>query len=105
MLKSKGTTEKFIFIIEVLIIVAIFATLFISFKNFSVDASDKGAQQLERSIRRSVMACYAAEGVYPTDISYLVDHYGLQIDDSRFIVRYDIFAENIMPDITVIKNK
>ena len=62
-------------------------------------------RQLEQSLRRGCVACYAAEGVYPPDLDYLKDHYGLQIDEDRYTVRYDIFAENLMPDITVLENK
>ena len=51
------------------------------------------------------MACYAEQGVYPPDLDYLTEHYGVQIDDARFTVRYDAFAENLMPDITVLEVK
>ena len=62
-------------------------------------------RQLEQSLRRGCVACYAAEGVYPPDLDYLKDHYGLQVDEARYTVRYDIFAENLMPDITVLENE
>ena len=51
------------------------------------------------------MACYAAEGVYPPTLSYLEEHYGLQIDEERYTVHYSAFAENLMPDITVLENE
>lgn len=60
-------------------------------------------QQLEESLRRSAVACYAAEGVYPPDLAYLEEHYGVQIDQKRFVVYYDAFASNMMPDITVLE--
>ena len=60
-------------------------------------------QQLEESLRRSAVACYAAEGVYPPDLAYLEEHYGVQIDEKRFVVYYDAFAYNMMPDITVLE--
>ena len=50
------------------------------------------------------MACYAAEGRYPPDLEYLKEHYGIQVDEGRYTVRYDAFAENLMPDITVLEN-
>ena len=50
------------------------------------------------------MACYAAEGFYPPNLDYLKDRYGLQIDEKRYTVRYTAFAENLMPDITVLEN-
>ena len=60
-------------------------------------------QQLEESLRRTAVACYAAEGVYPPDLAYLEEHYGVQIDEKRFVVYYDAFASNMMPDITVLE--
>ena len=60
-------------------------------------------QQLEESLRRSAVACYAVEGVYPPDLAYLEEHYGVQIDEKRFVVYYDAFASNMMPDITVLE--
>jgi len=60
--------------------------------------------QLERALRQGCMACYAAEGVYPPDLEYLKDHYGLQVDEARYTVYYSIFAENLMPDITILEN-
>lgn len=68
-------------------------------------SSDLQRQQLEDSIRRSCVACYATEGVYPPDVAYLEDHYGLQIDRTRYTVFYEIFAENLMPEITVVSNE
>ena len=38
-------------------------------------------------------------------IHYLEEHYGIQIDESRYTVYYDIFGSNLMPDITVLENE
>ena len=59
-------------------------------------------QQLEDSIRRAAVACYATEGYYPPDLAYLQTYYGIQIDNTRYAVHYEVFAENLMPDITVV---
>lgn len=75
--------------------------------SFSLMRLDKGSteiqrQQLEDSIRRACISCYSLEGIYPPTLQYLEDNYGLQINDKHYAVFYDIFAENIMPDITVV---
>lgn len=67
--------------------------------------AEQGRQQLEQSLRRAAVACYAAEGAYPADLAYLEQHYGVQIDTGRYTVYYDIFAGNIMPDITVLEKE
>ena len=61
--------------------------------------------QLEQNLRRAAAACYAAEGVYPPDIAYLEAHYGIVIDRARYTVFYEIFAENLMPEITVVNKQ
>ena len=58
--------------------------------------------KLEESIRRACVVCYSTEGFYPPDIAYLEQRYGIQTDPARYTVFYDIFAENIMPEITVV---
>ncbi len=64
---------------------------------------DQGKQQLEDALRRTAVACYASEGFYPPSVQYMCQHYGLQYDASRYTVRYDVFASNLMPDITVLE--
>ena len=62
-------------------------------------------KQLENSIRKATMTCYATEGVYPPTLEYLKKNYGIQIDESRFTVFYEGFAKNLMPEITVMENQ
>lgn len=63
----------------------------------------EGRAQLEAAIRRSAVTCYALEGFYPPDITYLQRHYGLQVDEEAYIVHYALVASNWMPDITVLE--
>ena len=66
--------------------------------------SEEDLRQLEESLRRGCVACFAAEGAYPPSVDYLKEHYGLQVDEGRYTVHYYAFAENLMPDITVLEN-
>ncbi len=80
------------------------AGVFLYGLNSAVGTSRAEAKRIaEDSIRRAVLSCYALEGSYPETYEYLRDHYSLQIDEDKFIVHYEIFASNIMPDITVIE--
>ena len=56
----------------------------------------------EQSVRRAVVQCYAVEGRYPPDLAYLEKRYGLSVDEERYIVHYNNFADNLMPDIRVL---
>lgn len=84
------------------VILAILLWFFTAVGNLSRDSGDEGRAQLESALRRSAVACYAAEGVYPPTLDYLTEHYGVQIGD-QYIVFYEIFASNLMPDITVLE--
>lgn len=90
---------------------AVFAVLFIAAAVFIITGVQQAARQerqeekrlAEESIRRGVITCYALEGVYPPCYEYLEENYGIQIDEEKFTVFYEIFASNIMPDITVVE--
>ena len=57
---------------------------------------------LKDAALRAAVACYSVEGVYPDSADYLTEHYGLHYDESMFILQYDAFADNILPDIRVL---
>lgn len=57
---------------------------------------------VQQAVERAVIQCYAIEGMYPADINYIKDHYGIQIDESQYVVHYESFGTNIMPNIKVI---
>lgn len=57
---------------------------------------------VERAIRRAAVECYALEGFYPTELSYLTERYGVVVDSARFFVDYQYVASNLMPELTVI---
>lgn len=103
MKKKYLTPELLLRIITVLLLAAMFFVLFKAMVNLTAAQSSAGRDSLEAAIRRSVMTCYAEEGVYPPSLDYLLDNYGMYFNDSDYIVHYDIFAENIMPDITVLE--
>lgn len=62
-------------------------------------------RQLQEVLQKGCVSCYAAEGIYPPDLEYLKEHYGIQIDEERYTVYYNRFAQNLMPDVTVLENK
>ena len=57
------------------------------------------------AIRDAAVTCYAVEGAYPMSLDYLRDNYGLAYDQSRYMVTYDAFASNQMPEIYVTETE
>ena len=51
------------------------------------------------------MQCYALEGAYPQSLSYLEKNYGVQVNHSRFIVSYEVYASNQLPVVAVLEKQ
>lgn len=69
------------------------------------DRASEDKQQLTEALTRAAVACYAAEGVYPPDVTYLEENYGIQINKDLYTIKYEVIASNLMPDITVLENQ
>ena len=92
----------------IVMLAALAAAVFCLYKAAGRMGSNQEAEslkQLDTSIRKAMMTCYATEGVYPPTIQYLKDNYGVQVDETRFVVFYEVFWENMMPDITVMERQ
>jgi len=90
-------------IVPVLFTIAVMAMILYGLGQTEAASRTEAKRILEKSIRRAVVTCYAIEGRYPESIAYIEENYSIHIDWDRFIVHYQIFAENIMPDIMVIE--
>ena len=85
--------------------IIIFIVFLTSLSSVSSEKLSQDRAQLEKAIANAAVSCYAIEGAYPESIDYLIDNYGIQIDTERFTVKYELFASNLMPDITVLINQ
>lgn len=73
--------------------------------NLEGGCGEEDIRQLQEVLQKGCVACYAAEGIYPPDLEYLKKHYGVQVDEERYTVYYSRFAQNLMPDVTVLENE
>lgn len=88
------------------LLAAVVLTLFSAgVNNLSAQRSAQDLEQLEDALRRGAVAYYAAEGAYPQDLDVLRERYGLRVDEERYLVHYEIFASNLMPDIIVLERE
>ena len=76
---------------------------FVGLGNLDQGQEEESRRRLEESLHQAAAACYAAEGIYPPTLDYLEKVCGIQIDQSHYAVFYEIFAENLMPEITVVE--
>ncbi len=86
-------------LLPIVILAAVITLIAVSIDLAGKSTLSENAQITEQGIRRAAAACYAAEGIYPDNIEYLIDNYGLNIDRERFEIFYRPTATNIMPDI------
>lgn len=85
-----------------LVFVIVLAVLFVGTTNLSSAAHDEGVVATRQTIERAAVLCYATEGFYPPGLAYIQDRYGVQVDQNRYAVRYEVYASNIMPTIRVV---
>lgn len=63
-----------------------------------------GLRAAEQAVRQAAVSCYALEGAYPASYEELKRRSGIALDD-EYVVFYEIFASNIMPEVTVIRRE
>ena len=84
------------------LILLVLCVAFLRFRGSGSDLTEESAAALEATVRRGALQCYAVEGVYPPDLAYLEDNYGLQINTRDFYVSYEAFSSNLPPDVIVV---
>lgn len=90
---------------SVLWALAVFLFFSLALNQLARGQRSAGRAQLEEALHRTAVACYAIEGNYPPSVDYMVQHYGLQYDLDTYLVHYELFASNLMPDMMVVEQK
>ena len=98
--KKRGAVKWIALVLLILLV----AALLIVWKP-GRDLGDESAAAIREAIRRSALQCYAVEGVYPPNLQYLQDNYGLEVNTEDFYVTYDAFASNLPPTVLVTSKK
>ena len=66
------------------------------------ESRENGAAAIREAVEAGARQCNVVEGVYPPDLQYLRDNYGLQINTDDYYVVYDIYASNQPPTVKVV---
>ncbi|MCL2168459.1 MAG: hypothetical protein FWB74_00370 [Defluviitaleaceae bacterium] len=67
------------------------------------EAAAEGMRLLQESLTRVAIHSYSVNGHFPESLDYIVTNYNIFIDRTRFVVFYEVFASNILPDIRVFE--
>ena len=87
----------------ILIFVALIVAFVFLVNNITGKGNGKEMDIVRDAVKNAALTCYAVEGMYPDDISYLREHYNLSYNEERYIVYYRPLASNLMPSIKVVE--
>ena len=62
-------------------------------------SSNSQLTMMETSILRNAVQCYAIEGRYPSDLTYLEKNYNVALNKNRYVYHYVYLGENMMPQV------
>lgn len=80
-----------------------FAVFLAGVQSVSAVSEEKEMENIENAVVQSAVFCYGTEGAYPESLAYLREHYGLQYDEDKYIVDYEIVGKNIRPQVRVFR--
>ncbi len=89
------------FLLPCIILIAVLLIALIVIRDPGKDIGEESATAIQQAVERSSLQCYVVEGVYPPNLQYLEDNYGLQVNKNDFYITYDAFASNIPPSVVV----
>ncbi len=90
-------------VIAAVVLLALTALLVLAAGRAGETTEQSESELLKNAIIRASVTCYAIEGRYPDSLQYIIDNYGVAVDAGRYIVSYDVFADNLMPDVRVLR--
>lgn len=88
-------------VIKLLLIAAVLVGAVFLVNRISSAQETAETEIVRNAVKNAALTCYAVEGAYPDDIEYLREHYRLAYDEDRYLITYDAFASNMIPDIWV----
>ncbi len=65
--------------------------------------ADLNINIIELSIENALIHCYAIEGEYPQTIDYLIDNYGLNLQEDGYFYYYEFTSPNFKPVVKVLE--
>jgi hypothetical protein len=85
----------------ILIFIALILAFVLLINNITNKNDGRELQIVRDAVKNAALTCYAVEGMYPEDLTYLREHYNLSYNEERYHVFYEPIASNLMPSIKV----
>lgn len=99
----KKEKRNLIMFLPLLVLLVFIVSFIIATNHLSKNSENQEYTILERALTRSITQCYALEGMYPPNLQYLEDHYGLTYNEEHFYIDYQYIGSNLRPDVTIIE--
>ena len=94
--RQQGLVRFLLFVLAAIVVVSL------AFFAARAAVREQSALSMRTAILDSAKQCCAVEGAYPRSINYLVDHYGLVINDIDYLITYECYADNVVPSVVVV---
>ncbi len=97
-----------IYAVPVIVLLLFLVVLFLVLTGIDNTANASRSQQMDavkRSVENGITLCYSIEGIYPDNLDYLTENYGVNYNKDKYIVHYDCFASNVRPNVAVIEKE
>ena len=88
-------------IAKILMVIALLAVVLLAIDRISGMQQREETAMVRDAVHEAALTCYAVEGMYPDSVEYLREHYHLAYNEERFLVTFDAFASNKIPNIYV----
>ena len=100
--RRTSDTVKIIGFVAVVIVLVILVYAWMG--NLSNTQQEKQLEFARDAIIKAAVQCYAMESQYPPSLQYLVDNYGLTLDEKKYVYHYRAIGSNMTPEIKVFPN-
>jgi hypothetical protein len=96
--KRKGAVKTGL---TILLVCAVMVVIVLLLSSTDQMTQSEQTRALSRTLHNAAISCYAIEGRYPDTLEKMVRDYGIVLDESKYLIHYDVFADNLMPIIMV----
>ena len=83
-------------------IVLVIVVAFFAYDAAHAALREQGELSVRNAILNSAKQCFAIEGTYPSSLAHLEENYGLVVNRSDYAITYEVFADNVMPNVVVL---
>lgn len=87
--------------IPIITFLGILSILILGVQKMNALGDEQELKLTQAALKKAIIQCYAIEGFYPAELSYLEDNYYIRVDHDKYNIYYDCFSSNIMPEFDV----